>query len=509
MAQRTFLKRALNGTIASLLSFANQFFQSIMIVPVLLSHWGKEKYGVWLAIYAFFSLTQLLDAGHQTYIGNEFTRYYGTDKKEAQRILASGFLTCLAIGLFEVVATLGLLFSDGGSQTIIGVPDAFVEPDAKWGVLVLVVAWSLAGCGWGLLVKMLLPLGLMDRMLYISLIIRIIGSGLLLGGALLGWSIFNLCVVTALAWLLYCYGTYYYIYLVLPEFFPWWKGADWQVGWLNFRKSLVVTSHNFLDQFSLNGLLIIISNFLGPSLIPLFTTMRTVANTALQGAGIVVQPLHADIIRFHASGEPHKLEQVFVFNWLLTGAAVNTGFLALQLFARPLYDWWTEGNLTFDFGLLNLLIFSVAVANYNRALLIYLSVINHLRSMAYIGTTRLTLVAGISLGGIGVWGLQALAWSLILAEMACTFLSLYFAQQQLRGIGGHLPLKAILCAAAPVCVLGAILVLMVGEPSHLSRTKLLLVVMGSLLLLSSYAYLYQYLSLEVKQRFKVFFNYGS
>ena len=509
MSSKSFLNRAVSNTIASVLSFATQFFQSILVVPFMLSNWGAEKYGVWISIYAFFSLMQLFDGGHQTYVGNEFSRYYNTDPEKARQVLGSGVIVSLGIGLLEMLLTLVILVSDTGSESVIGIPDSFAEPDAKWGVAVLILMWFVSGSIWGLLMKILLPLGMMHRMIYLGLIIRIISTILLILAAVYQWSIFNLAVATAIVWAVYCYAVDYYIYLVLPGFFPWWKGAHWPTGWSNFRRSLVVSSNNFLEQFSLNGLLIVIANFMGPAQIPLFTTMRTVANTALQGAGMVVQPLHADIIRFHANREPHKLEQVFVFNWLLTGSLVNIGFLGLQLVAYPLYQWWTDDKLIFDSSLFNLLIFGVVVANYNRALLIYLSVINHLHSMAYISASRFLLVAGISVGGIQLWGLDALGWSLVVAEIACTGWSLHFAQQQLATIGGQLPQRAMVLSAIPVCLVGGVFIFNSYQPIDLSLYKIAAVMAGVLLALPSYYYLSHYLSSEVKQRFKALLNYGN
>jgi O-antigen/teichoic acid export membrane protein len=444
-----------DSTIANLVTFATHLFQSIVLVPVLLDNWGKEKYGVWIVIYGFFSFLQVFDVGHSSYVGNEFSKYFHIDKKKAELVLGSGVFFGLLIGFAEVIISIGLVALGNFAETIIGIPSSFAEQDAKWGIVVLIGMWFMVGSVVGILVRIILPLGLMAEMLYISLIIKVLQAFLLFLGALWHWSILYLCCAMSIAQLVYSLGFFYYIYRRMPEYFPWWKRLSWKIGWQNLSRSLVISANSILEQFSSNGLVLVISHYRGPAHIPLFSTMRTVANTALQGSNMAIQSLYADLIRFHSNRESRKVEQVLIISWLLTGGAVNVGFLALQILAHPLYHWWTNGSLGFDLTLFNLLIFGVALANFNRGLLNYLQWMNHLRSMTFISISRFICLASISILGIQAWGLNALGVALVAAEVVCTYWALRFGRQQLAEIGGALPNRVVLLALLPVLVLGA------------------------------------------------------
>lgn len=490
-------KRALSSTFANVLLFAVQFIQSIAVVPFLLQYWGKEKYGIWLGIYAFFNLVQIFDLGHQTYVGNEFNRFFHSDKKKAQVILGSGVLASIGIGSFELLFTI-LIVVTGVSGDLIGIPKGFSESYVSLGLLVLVVMWALSGSLGGLLVRIILPIGMMAKFIYISLIIKIATLMILLFAAFAEWSLLAVCIGFSIAYLIYSYGLFFYIYKIMPDFFPWWAGASWQVGWQNFRNSLAITFNSTLEQFSTNGLIMLISNFLGAGMIPMFTTMRTVANTALQGTGMILNPLYPDMIRFHANNEPYKLHQTILANWIITGLLINIGFLVLMWFIEPMYIWWTRGELIYDHGLFIVLVMSVVIANYNRGMVIYLTGTNHIKSMTFISITRFILTAGISFVFIKSYGLESLGWALLIAELACTAWIIWFSQKLLKSIGLPLPSNLLIASVLPILVVGISLTVYFY---HLLPIEFTLIG-GILILLFTYGYLAKFLSSEVRLRFQ-------
>jgi O-antigen/teichoic acid export membrane protein len=479
VSTKPLINRVFSSTIANAITFITLIFQNIVLVPILLENWGKEKYGIWIIIFNFFSLLHIFDTGHHNYVGNEFNKYYYSDKIMGELVLGSGIVISLGIGLVEFLVTIGLVSLGTFAETVVGIPATFGEQEAKWGLVVLVGMWFLMGGVGGLLVRIILPLGLMTEMLYISLIIKVAQALVLLAGASLQWTILHTCLAFSLAQIIYTLGVSIFIYKKMPEFFPWWKRVSWKVGLRNLSRSFVLTANGMLEQLSTNGLILLISNFRGPAAVPLFSTMRTVANTALQGTNMVIQSLHPDLIRFHSSGQPEKVEQVLIFNWLFTGSLVNLGLLALQLVAQPLYIWWTKGALEFDLSLLNWLILGVAIANFNRGPLMYLQGMNHLRSMSLVSTSRFLLVASISLFFVKMWGLSALGASLVVAELACTYWIIHFSRHLLKEIGGHLPKNVLFLAFFPVVILAGCFIVI--EFQVLPLPYLLLIGAGAML----------------------------
>lgn len=491
-------KRAFSAVIAQTVFFSLHFIQSIVIVPFFLEGWGSENYGIWIAIMSLYSLIQVIDSGHQNFVGNEFNLYFHTDKPYAQRILGSSIIVTLSVGV--VILIICTLFSYlGYIDDLLGVrKDHEQYAQIKLGLLSMLASWIISGNIGGILYRAILPLGVMHITIYISTALKIAQLIILICAAIFAWSFLKLCIIYALASLLYTYLTFFYVKKVMPDFFPWWQGAKWGLGFANFFKSLVITLNSIFEQFNTNGLIILISNYLSASFIPVFTTLRTLANTALQITGLVLQPLHPELIRLHARGEGQKLIQLFVVNWLSTGFLVNLGFVASLIFIEPLYNWWTKGILAFDISLFGLIVFTVLIANYSRGPMIYLSGMNQLKAMSYISITRFVITASISLAFIQSYGLLALGWALLVAELACTVWVILFAQQLLKSIGASLSVNILSISALPVFVAGVFLAVYCNQLLPIWIT----LISGVIIILFSYVYLAKFISPEVRQRFQ-------
>lgn len=493
-----FEKRAFSAIIAQTIFFSLHFIQSIVVVPFFLEGWGNENYGIWIAILSLYSLIQVIDTGHQTFVGNEFNLYFHTNKPFAQKILGSSIAVTVLVGF--VILLIFILFSYlGFVDDLLGVrQDHEQYAQIKLGLLIMIASWVISGNVGGILYRAILPLGVMHITIYISITLKIAQLIILICAATLSWSFLKLSFVYSLASVLYTYATFFYVKRIMPDFFPWWKGAEWELGFSNFFKSLVITLNSFFEQFNTNGLNILISNYLGATFIPLFTTLRTVPNTALQFTGIVLNPLHPELIRLHSKSEGKKLIQLFVINWLFTGFIVNSGFVLCLVFIEPLYIWWTKGALEFNLLIFGLIVFAVLIANYSRGLVIYLSGMNQLKAMSYISITRFVVTAGVSLTLIQSYGLLALGWALVAAELACTGWIVWFSQKLLKTIGEELPMTVVFVAALPVIIAG---VCLWCHAYQLFPIWIILVI-GFMCMLLIYGNLAKFISPEVRQRFK-------
>ena len=66
--------------------------------------------------------------------------------------------------------------------------------------------------------------------------------------ALLGGKILVVTIVYSFSQLIVYFLTFIYIKKKIPEYYPWWKGANWSTGFANFKKSLLLTFTGFAQQ---------------------------------------------------------------------------------------------------------------------------------------------------------------------------------------------------------------------------------------------------------------------
>lgn len=492
----TIEKRSLKSLIANLIQFAIQFAQSILLVPILLHYWGNEKYGVWLAVFSFFTLLQTFDAGHQTYVGNEFNKYFHLDKSKAHEILGSSIRVCLIIGLFELMI-LSLIIFLNVTPSFVGInPESSKGYGVEWGLISIMLVWILSGNIGGILVRIILPIGMMSRSIYLGIILKVIQLLILLISGIFQLSIFEACLYTALSSLFYSYGLFIYIRYLMPEFYPWWKNGSWKIGITNLKKSIVLTVTNLLEQFSNSGLILVITNFLNASFVPLFTTIRTLGNTALQGTGMILNPLYPDMIRYHATNEHNKLISLLEMNWLVTGYIVNTIFVASILFIEPLYAWWTKGILRFDLALYSLIISSVILSNFSKGFTVYLTGINDLRAISFITSIKFLVIAFIGISLISLINLLSLGLALLLGEIISAYFSYRFTKNVLVKNGVEFNYVNIRLNLVALSITGTILLLNYFNLAE----KLVLVTVGIIILSILYLKLFISLSPIVKKR---------
>src|SRR5688572_9962939 len=119
----TALKRFASGSFASCVRVGLTLISQILMVPLYLSYWDKETYGLWLAIQAVIALTTLFDTGHQNFLGNEFLKVGDRDRVLTSKIFYSSLPIAFSIGLIELVVV-SLVVTAGAQQWLFGLDAA-------------------------------------------------------------------------------------------------------------------------------------------------------------------------------------------------------------------------------------------------------------------------------------------------------------------------------------------------------------------------------------------------
>lgn len=491
-ASKSVEKRTLESTIAGLILFALTFAQSIILVPVFLKFWGTEKYGVWITLFAFISLMRTLDLGHQNYVGNEFNKLFHTDKTAAKKVIGSGVRIAYLLGLLELLTYLLILLL-GIHRQVTGI-DLKAYPVAP-GLLAMLLLWLLVGSVSGILVRMIMALGRYSRSIYLNMISKVFEILAMLACAYYNTSINILCYSLAIVYLLYTLYLFYDIRKLMPEFYPWWQTGSWKQGLAALSKSMILTINNFIEQFNNMGLILLISKMLGPLLVPVFTTIRTISNTVVQATSLVLTPLSPEITRYYATNDHHKIGKVVETNWFVSGLLVNLPFMVLTPFVSNLYTIWTKGKLPFDSLLFFSLTLSVSVINFGRSYLTLLTGINALRSLMLLTISRFVLFFSIGYVCVQWLGLPGIGLAILFAEIISSVILpywLYHKQVDTDSTFGTIPMIALL----QTCLLALYFVLF----RLTNINSILLMIMFTLAILAISIKQWAMLDTEVKTR---------
>ena len=175
---------------------------------------------------------------------------------------------------------------------------------------------------------------------------------------------------------------------------------------------------------------------------PVFTTIRTITNTAAASTNIIIQAMVPDVVKFHAKGEKEKLLLSIDANWFISGAIVNIGIILFIPFVKDIYLFWTNGQLGFNFTLFLCLASGISFFNFGAGLFNYLSAINDLTAQVIITITRAVIIFSAGYLLINSAGINAIGIGIILSEIAASvLLPVLFVNLQLKRFEASITLK--------------------------------------------------------------------
>lgn len=446
--------RTVKNTSIGILSFIVTMCQTIVLVPILLKYWGNTSYGLWLTLMAGFNLLQTLDLGHQNYIGNQLNVQFHTDLQLFRRTLGSSLLIAYFLGLVEMCICLLLIACDKISLFLNVSPEVLAVNHLSLGLLLLMAMWLVFGSAGGLIVRIMIPAGMLYESQWLGITLRLAQFLSIVIVAAGGGSILSACLWYAIIQSIMALLSIWYIKRKLPDFYPWWHSAQWREGLRGMQKSLLLTFNSIGQQLANNGLLILISMLFTAAVLPAFTTLRTLTNTAGTVTSIFITALLPDMIRFHATRETVKLDSVINANWFVSGLCVNFGIIMALPVIEPIYRFWTKGLLAFNPTLFLLLATAISLANFGAGLTLYLQGINDLRSQTAITLARTGVLFLVGYGLSGFCGILSIGVGCVVAELiASGILPVFFVNERLADFSMRLSPRHIGLAIIPPVLL--------------------------------------------------------
>ena len=453
-----FLSASAAGWVKIMLTAVSQ----LVLVPIFLGHWSVEEYGCWLIIQTIVSLSSIVSAGHQNYVGFEFLKV-GDKRPEDFRVLFySAVPWALLIASFELLVLVGLIylgfmrstFDPNGSLNQALLRQAFVS-------LLLYSASALITSVGGLAGRAVAPYGYFPRMTWWQTYLGLVGTITSAVAVAAGADLLETAACTVLASLVFNVPIHVDLWKMLSRHGIRPIRPDWKAGFRNFTHSVAIALTTVLDIFRQQGVRVLLSSTIGISGMTAFATTRTMSNLSLQGIGTITAPVMPEIMRFLRERDAERTNAIIGFVWALAVIALAPVLIVFQWIMPVVYHVWTRGKIGFDpmlFGLfsISLLIFALA-----RPLIAILQGNNLLKVQLYISIgNSIIAVAGI-LMFTGVFGVSGAATALLVAELAATALSAFFAKRWLDRNHIRFPWELLYVALTSIAVAAVAILSMV------------------------------------------------
>lgn len=426
--------RLISGSAASWAQIAVTIVAQLVLVPIYLTYWSVETYGVWLAIQGIMSALSMLDLGHQNYMGFEFLRLGGKDMLMLNKSLWSAIVVSLMICLAQIALIVVLFFT--GAMTFLigesGSSDVALINAAGIALVLQGVNWLMVMSVPGLSVRALAPFGYYPRMAWWGFLYAIISAVLPLVAVVLGGDILMASVALTIGSFVYALGQYTDIFRLMKKVKIKIIKPSFALGYNNFKNSIPLLGKSMFENIRQQGVRLLLAPLAGASGLAAFATMRTGANVALQGLNTIVNPMLPDLMRFLHDRDQARSEAAFATVWVVVVAFIAPGVVILQIFIEPLFIFWTQGKIVFDpflFALLSLGVLVYAVVQPAMAVVIG----NNLTKtqLALAGVAAVT-VLGLLCLFVPMIGILGAGISLLVAEVVAALGYQFYAERWLK-----------------------------------------------------------------------------
>jgi O-antigen/teichoic acid export membrane protein len=344
------IRRLTSASLASWLRIGITLFAQIFLLPVYLSFWDKKTYGLWLAIQAAISLATLLDGAHQNYLGYEFLKIGSDERGRISEVFSASIPISLGIGSVELIAVV-LLVKLGAQDWLFGMnsaADSQLMQDAGLVLIIQSAVYLIVGSVSGTASRMLAPFGYFPRMAWWGVASAVVTTAAPALAAFLGAGLRGAGVVLGLATILFNLPLMADMYLIARRQGLLIVRPNLLLGLRNLGNSSALMVKGFLEMARQQGTRIILSPLVGVTEMAAFATMRTGANSVLQGLNTITNPLLPELMRFLVQRDQPRSEASFGVVWLVVTVCMAPAVIILQWVAPHLFEVWTRGKFAFD-----------------------------------------------------------------------------------------------------------------------------------------------------------------
>ena len=355
--------RLISGSAASWVQIGVNMGSQVVLVPIYLSYWDAETYGVWLAVQGIMSTLSMFDLGHQNFLAYEFLRLGEGNRPILRKYLWSGIVMGWIISLLQILLILLFIFS--GTLGFLlgenGIRNESLLSAAGIALFLQGLSWMVFATSPGLIGRALATFGYFPRTAWWTVLGVTVTALAPLIAVILGAGLVITSVVLVIGAALYTTPIYIDFFKLLKKEKLGFVKPSLRIGYINFKKSLPLLGKSLFENVRQQGVRLVLTPLAGPVGLVAFSTMRTGANVALQGLNTIVNPLLPDLMRFLHARDQSRTESAFATIWILVIALMAPGVVILQALIEPLYVLWTQNKVSFDPLLFAFLSFGVLV----------------------------------------------------------------------------------------------------------------------------------------------------
>ena len=397
---------------AYVISFARQF----ILVPLFLKYVGKEQYSFWLIVMATVGIIMTINHGYFQYISNKVNLNYRLDKSKAIKEFRSAFrFSVLQLSILIIIV---ILLSSNYFFPLIAKIElkSVIEYKLNLVFLFLAISSLVFSLFSGLLAKLYEPVKKENYLYKFNFIYNISDLIVLIISVWFFRDLFIIAILVTLFRLIVLYFFGLNIKKVASEFYPWWKEGSLTEELINFKKSIFLLLSNFIERFQHDGLIIYISHYLGETFVPVFSTTKTIANSATGGVASIINPTLPETQANFAKKNWNRVLNIIFLNLSLSSFVISAFFILLSPYVEYLFEIWTKHKLAFNITFYYYIVATAILYNFSYNFLSIIRAFNYTKKTFLIVIVKVALLFIIPM--FLIKNLESIGISMLYSEIA-------------------------------------------------------------------------------------------
>lgn len=387
----------------------------IISIPVLISAWGAEKYGLWAMLTTIPTYFALTDLGFVQAATSDMTMETARGNREkANATFQSIWLMFLGVGGCVIFLTGILLF----------ILPEYILSAGNWlngysSIIFLIVIFSaltlisrvtVAGFrASGFYAKGTLCF---DSLVFIETILMLCSAWI---GGNFEVALYTLIIVRIASMIA--------LYIILRRTVPWlYYGKD-HASYAElkrlFKPAIGAMAIPVALAINIQGMVLIIGTMVSPLAVAIYTPVRTASRLLIQVIGVVNRATMPEIATSHARNDRENMARIMTINTRLMMLVLVPGGLIFAIFGSDVVSIWTRGNIVPETAFVSLM----ATAMVLHGLWYFYANIVMATNSHTIFSTKILLFSivcmFISIPLTKFYEIKGAALSLILSELLC------------------------------------------------------------------------------------------
>lgn len=321
-------------------SHAVTIASQLLIVPLLLSIWGADRYGAWLIISALPTYLSMADLGFAQISANDMTmRMARGDADGAVVVNQTAWLMNGSVALLVVVVMVGLV-------NVVPIAEIFsitaVSDDVNIATFFLALV-TVNAILFGVVGGAMRAVGLVSLMVAANAITRLLTFLLLVGGAVGGLGFVGCAIAMYVGSTLNVLLFSALFYRGHRQFLPSTRRADPVLLRKMIAPSLSYMSYTLSNALNIQGVNLLTGYMLGPAAVVIVSTIRTLTRLGRTAASVINYAMEPIFAHFYGQGD--KSRQKTAYRQLLVSMSGGTVVFAagMWLLGEMFLARWTHG----------------------------------------------------------------------------------------------------------------------------------------------------------------------